>query len=246
MPARANSLDEGMKPVADNPQQCFEEKDTPKFEITKFVLSFLRNLICFLGFCANDAKYIKASESFHPLLNVCRREKEKKRKRERENGTRKARRSWFEKWERKKRVGGRDATRFWQTHLDDSYQTENKGSVTMNKKKPLSARRLQSLDTRQKQLYAAGAVATERNISGITHGIQRHTRGSYARRISIGDQRRPENLAFPRDSTRSFSSTGTTQFAKGESRLVTIYVSLRAVLCVCAYENPLLLPLLPP
>ncbi|KYQ51686.1 hypothetical protein ALC60_09224 [Trachymyrmex zeteki] len=62
-------------------------------------------------------------------------------------------------WEEKKRDRGRDATRFWQTHLnggigfrsttegrqpyvfflrDDSYQTENKGSVTMNKKKPLS------------------------------------------------------------------------------------------------------------
>lgn len=50
---------------------------------------------------------------------------------------------------------------------DDSYQTGNKGSVTMNKKKSLSVRGLQSLDTRQKQLYAAGAVATSNRSSLI-------------------------------------------------------------------------------
>jgi len=74
-------------------QQCFEEKATLNLvEIIKFVSYKFYLLPWFLQ---NDTKYIKASESFHPPLNVYRREREEEGESERrENENRKARRSW--------------------------------------------------------------------------------------------------------------------------------------------------------
>jgi len=92
-------------------QQCYFRGKNSKFIWNYKIHPFVEIWFAFLVFLRNDTKYIRASESFHPPLNVYRREKERKR----ENGNRKARRSWFEKIgkerEEKRRKTQRDSSK---------------------------------------------------------------------------------------------------------------------------------------
>ncbi|EGI68282.1 hypothetical protein G5I_03064 [Acromyrmex echinatior] len=222
-----------------------EEAKEIERETTKFILLFRINLVCFFSFsCAMTQNTLGPQKAFiHHWLCT---EKEKKT-REREDGNRKTRRLWARNWEEKKRDRGRDTTRFWQTQMaesvfvaqtggrqpyvfflrDDSYQTENKGSVMMNKKKSLSVSNPSILDrSNYTQLARLQRRIDRCNKQLLLLNAEKHIRETAAQGESgINGAQRISAIRHARFPPRARPSS------RKESRLVTIYVFLR-VMCL--------------